>query len=218
MDLKKWLKLFLFVTWMGIFGYAFYRYLQDNRPIGDYLPWIQSKIASYGMLAPLVYILFYCLRPLIFFPATLLTAASGALFGPAKGVLYTMIGENLSANLTYILGRYFGGNISEIIKSKLKATTFLDCKFKENGFSSVLIMRLIYLPFDMVGMLAGMCKINQAEFALGTFVGIIPGVITFVYLGSAFTDPRSIIISIIFLVLGLIVARWLKNRTGPLKQ
>jgi len=211
MQTKNKVKVLLIMMWMGVLGIAVFYYWQNRRPLTEYLPLIQNEIFSYGILAPVVYILLYCLRSLVLFPATLLTTISGTLFGPYKGVLYTMIGENISANITYLLGRYFGGDISSVINSKIKAAALVDCKFKENGFSAVLIMRLIYLPFDMVGILAGMCKIRQIEFALATFIGIIPGVITFVYLGSSFTEPKSIIISVVCFVFGILLSRWLKK-------
>jgi len=209
---KNKIKVLLIVMWMGLLCVAAYYFFRNQRSLGDYLPLIQNKLSSYGILAPAIYVLLYCLRPLILFPATLLTTISGTLFGPYHGVLYTIIGENMSANITYLLGRYFGGDLSDKINSKFKIPALLDCKFKENGFSAVLMMRLIYMPFDMVGMFAGMCKIRQIEFALATFIGIIPGVITFVYLGSSFTEPKSIIISAICFVFGILLSRWLKKR------
>jgi uncharacterized membrane protein YdjX (TVP38/TMEM64 family) len=205
------IKILIMMIWMGLLSIAVYYYIQNNRSLVDYLPLIQTEISSYGILAPVFYIILYCLRPLILFPATALTTISGTLFGPYKGVLYTMIGENISANITFLLGRYLGGDLSEFMNSKLKAAAFLDCKFKENGFSGVLIMRLIYMPFDLVGMLSGMCKIRQIEFALATFIGIIPGIITFVYLGSSFTEPKSILISATCFILGILLSKWLKK-------
>jgi uncharacterized membrane protein YdjX (TVP38/TMEM64 family) len=205
------IKILIMMIWMGLLSIAVYYYIQNNRSLMDYLPLIQTEISNYGVLAPVFYIILYCLRPLILFPATALTTISGTLFGPYKGVLYTMIGENISANITFLLGRYLGGDLSEFINSKIKTAAFLDCKFKENGFSAVLIMRLIYMPFDLVGMLSGMCKIRQIEFALATFIGIIPGVITFVYLGSSFTEPKSILISVICFILGILLSKWLKK-------
>lgn len=201
----------MILIWAGLFSLVVYYYLQNNRSLMDYLPLIQAELASYGILAPFFYILLYTLRPLILFPATALTTISGTLFGPYKGVLYTIIGENISANITFLLGRYLGGDLSEFMNSKIKVAALMDCKFKENGFSAVLIMRLIYMPFDLVGMLSGMCKIKQIEFALGTFIGIVPGVITFVYLGSSFTEPKSLLISAACFILGVILSKWLKT-------
>ncbi len=55
----------------------------------------------------------------------------------------------------------------------------LTCKIQENGFLTVLIMRLTFLPFDLVGYSSGMCNIKQRDFALATVIGTIPGLLTF---------------------------------------
>jgi uncharacterized membrane protein YdjX (TVP38/TMEM64 family) len=209
---KKHIKLTLFCLWLLLIGGAIYLYFKLNIPLSEYLTIIRDFIVKFGVLAPIIYIIVYTIRPLIFFPATLLTTLSGVLFGPFWGVIYTVIGENLSANVSFIVGRYFGKDVMGKMTGKTKLTYLMECKFRDNGFTSVLIMRLIYIPFDLVGYLAGACDLRQIDFALATFVGIIPGIITFVLLGSAWTDPRNLIISGIFFVLGLIISKYLKKR------
>ena len=49
----------------------------------------------------------YAIRPLTLFSSVLLTLAGGFLFGPAWGVLYTVIGANLSGPGAVFLGRFF---------------------------------------------------------------------------------------------------------------
>lgn len=57
---------------------------------------------------PIIYIIAYALRPIILFPASLLTLIAGVLFGPWWGIVYSTIGSNLSANFAYLLGMIFG--------------------------------------------------------------------------------------------------------------
>ena len=161
-----------------------------------------------------MYIVVFVVRPLVFFPATLLSAVSGALFGPVYGVLYTIIGENLSANFTFLIGRYFGEGIARRITSGHPLLARLDCRYRENGFVPVMIMRLVYMPFDLVGFLAGACGGRQRDFALGTFIGILPGLLTFVLLGSAVTDPVNLALALVFFVLGLVISNRLKKRNA----
>ena len=93
----------------------------------------------------------------------------------------------------------------------------MECKFRDNGFMTVLTMRLMFLPFDVVGYLSGLCHIRQREFALGTFIGTIPGLATFILLGSSITDPRNLILALLFFVLGWVLSRCLKERQGMIK-
>lgn len=64
---------------------------------------IESWIDSLGPWAPVVYILVYTIRPLVFFPASILTLTGGVLFGAWFGTLYTLIGATLSALVGYAM-------------------------------------------------------------------------------------------------------------------
>jgi uncharacterized membrane protein YdjX (TVP38/TMEM64 family) len=87
----------------------------------------------------------------------------------------------------------------------------LTCKIQDNGFLTVLIMRLTFLPFDLVGYSSGMCNIKQKDFAMATVIGTIPGLLTFVFLGGSFLDLRYLILAAAFLTIGLTVSCWLKK-------
>lgn len=49
-----------------------------------------------------------------------------------------------------------------------------------NSFETVLIMRFIFLPYDLVNYLAGILRIDLKAFILATLLGSIPGTIAFV--------------------------------------
>ena len=130
---------------------------------------------------PLVYIVAYALRPILFFPATLLTLLSGFLFGLPLGILYTVIGENASANIAYGIGKFFGEGISferSVLGSWIDA-------LKNRPFMSVLFMRLFYVPFDVTNYGSGILGVPWKAYAFATAIGIIPGVSVFVALGAS---------------------------------
>ncbi len=81
-------------------------------------------------------------------------------------------------------------------------------------------MRLIYLPFDAVNYGCGLSAIRQRDYALGTFIGIIPGLVAFVLLGgvgAAGVEHRLLILtaSAAFFLLGLAIARYLHRAAPP---
>lgn len=171
----------------------------------------------------LIYIAIYTLRPLILFPATLLTVLAGALFGPIYGSIYTIIGANLSANVAYSMGRFLGADFvnedSSGIINKWKN------KLKEKSFETVLIMRLIYLPFDPVNYGCGILKVKWAQYTLATFIGTIAGSITFVVFGSSinFTefdaseislDPKLLIASVVLFLTSLVIAKLVRGQSS----
>lgn len=168
---------------------------------------------------PLLYILLYTLRPLIFFPATIMTAMSGYLYGPVWGTLYALTGGNLSATLAYFVGRFFGGDLFD--EDDADASGFMArhaSNLRRNGFEAVLVMRLIYLPYDLVNYLCGFVRVPWLQYATATLLGVLPGSLTFTLLGSVFTSQstsrRWLLagFSLTMLVLGLALSRWLKAR------
>ena len=208
---KARIKIFLFTLWGAIVGLAIYIYLSQESSITEIVETLQSFIRQSGAWGPLIYVTAYAFRSLIFFPASILTITAGILFGPWLGILLTMIGENISANISFVVGRYFTADLLNLLSTKNRFVPRLTCKLQDNGFLTVLIMRLTFLPFDLVGYSSGMCNIKQKDFALATVIGTIPGLLTFVFLGGAFFDLRYLILAATFLTIGLTASFWLKK-------
>jgi uncharacterized membrane protein YdjX (TVP38/TMEM64 family) len=215
---RNYTRIVLLGFWICCVGLFFTYFLKSNLTFSEIQQRIESFIHQWSVLGPLAYILIYIIRPLVLFPATLLTTLSGALFGPVWGICYTIIGENLSANVSFLIGRYFGKNVMDNLVRKNRVIPYLDQGIVKNQFLSILILRLIYMPFDLVGFMAGFRNLRQLDFALGTFIGILPGLVTFVLLGSSFTDPRNLIYTGIAFLTGLGISFYLKKQTGKHKQ
>ncbi len=137
-----------------------------------------------SVVGPLLFIGAAALSPLLLIPAALLGSVAGLTFGPVTGVIYTMIGCNLSATLTYGLGRLSGrgfsgsGRIGRLIE---RHKTYLD----GNEVLGVILLRLSFLPYDPVNYLIGLMQVRWIWFIVGNTVGSLPGVIAIVLAGAA---------------------------------
>ena len=205
-------KKILLVIWASVVVSSIILYVTSGLSLNEVVVMIRKFIAGYGVWGPLIYIIGYSFRSLVFFPGSLLAVISALLFGPLNGFLFTLIGENISANISFVVGRYFGSSLMKFLGTKSKIIQSIESKFYENGFLAVLTMRLMFLPFDMVGYLSGVSRIRQRDFALGTFLGTIPGLATFILMGSSITDPRNLILALIFFVVGWSLSRCFKER------
>jgi len=58
-------------------------------------------------------------------------------------------------------------------------------RLRDNGFESVLVMRLLFLPYDLVSYMCGGLRIRWTSFLLATVLGSLPGTISFVLLGAS---------------------------------
>jgi len=175
-----------------------------------------------GFWGPVLYVVLYTLRPLILFPSTLLTLAGGFVFGPVLGVVYTLVASNSSSTVAYLVGRYFGqglfadnrpGGLLRRYATRLRA----------NSFETVLIMRFIFLPYDLVSYAAGFLNIRFFPFILATALGSIPGTLAFVGFGASIDtfdgalpqlNPVTLGFAVVTFLSSLALARLFKRREG----
>jgi uncharacterized membrane protein YdjX (TVP38/TMEM64 family) len=212
--------------WIGLIGALLWVMRTNDLTLSELflrgLAWVEDN-----PLAPLAYIVLYALRPLTLFSSVLLTLAGGFVFGPLWGVVYTVIGANLSATVAYFVGRYFGAGVLDDESSQGLMQRYAR-RMRANSFETVLIMRLIFLPYDLVNYLAGFLRISYWSFILATIIGSIPGTIAFVFLGASLTpaelnnmfvtgeapslDWRVLAISFVMFGVSILLSRFFKRR------
>ena len=167
---------------------------------------LKNLILSSGYFAPLIYIIAFALVPLTFFPDSVLAILGGSIFGLGGGFLYTSIGALIGGSISFFISRILGQFFVEKFENdKLKNIQEL---LKDNGFLMILLLRLIPLfPFDLISYGAGLTKISYKDFALGTLIGTIPGILVFVNLGAQWItfNKTSIYLSVSLLILFIIV-------------
>lgn len=169
-------------------------------------------IESLGPLAPVLYIGIYALRPLIFFPASILTLTGGILFGAWFGTLYTLIGATLSAIVGYIMAERLRALWGKALPGKrLEAA---QKQMETNGFLYVLWFRLVpFLNFDVVSYVAGAARVKWIPYITATVLGMLPGTIAYNFLGGSLLDGDWRVISAAVLVVILFtLASWLLKK------
>lgn len=210
------LKLVFSALWLALFTAAGATWLRSDLALAEIPDRIAAWIGSFGVgRAALLYVLLYTLRPLLLFPATLLTIASGLAFGPWLGIVFTVVGENASANFAFAIARWLGRDW--VMAREDPRVAAWDERIRENALVSVLLMRLLYLPFDAVNYGCGLTAMRQRDFFVATALGILPGLVSFVLLGGAGASGMEhrlmlVALSAFFFLLGLGIARVLRGR------
>ena len=161
---------------------AFYQYQSAHHLGATEATLTLFNFITLSSTGPLLYILAYTIRPLTFIPGTLMTILSGVFFGFWGGLVYTILGANLSALFAYAIGRFFGSKQNPNSASIFGRFT---ASCRTHPFTSVLTMRLIFLPFDAVNYGSGFLRIPFVPYALATFVGTLLGIATFVAIGAS---------------------------------
>ncbi len=215
---QKWVVL---ACWLLAFAaYQWYAWQHDLSPLDVVRRLID--VFSAGFYGPLIFILIYVLRPLLLFPATLLTIAAGFVFGPILGVILIVIGSNASALLAYAIGRFFGRGFLGEGKSDGIVQRYT-ARMREHSFETVFLMRLIFLPYDLVNYLAGFLRIRWLPFIVATALGALPGTLAFTLFGASIErfdggipslNPRVLAISFAIFLASLGLSRLVKRRSA----
>ena len=153
------------------------QYLQQEK--------LQTLIGSYGALAPAIYILIYALAPVLFLPGLPITIVGGIVFGPIWGVVYTITGATIGASLAFLVARY---GARDWISAKLTGPKWekLDSEVAQHGWKVVAFTRLIpAFPFNLLNYAFGLTKVSFLQYAVTSFVCMLPGCIAFIVFSSS---------------------------------
>ncbi|WP_208598426.1 TVP38/TMEM64 family protein [Desulfatiglans anilini] len=132
-----------------------------------------------GLWAPVVYVAVYAVGVCLFVPGTLLTGLGAAVFGPYWGFFYVWIGAMLGASAAFVIGRTLGREFAaSLIGDRLKK---YDDAIEQNGFATVLYLRLVYFPFTPMNFGMGLTKVRFRDYVAGTGLGIIVGTFIFTF-------------------------------------
>ena len=63
-------------------------------------------IQSFGVFAPIIYVLMFALLPVFFFPVPILAVAGGVAFGFVEGSLLTFLGASISFIVTLLMSQW----------------------------------------------------------------------------------------------------------------
>lgn len=143
-----------------------------------------NTVQSHYLLSILLYIALYILVTTFSLPiAGPLTLIGGFLFGTLSAVLVTNIGATIGATIVFLIFRYFfGKTIQKKYHAQLVA---FNTNIERYGTNYLLLARLIvFIPFFLVNMCAGLTNIRLTTFIWTTSLGIIPGSFVYAYAGK----------------------------------
>ena len=139
--------------------------------------------------APLVFIGLYILATIAFIPGSLITMAAGVLFGVVWGSIYVSIASTAGAAIAFLIGRYVArGWVGKKIESRPKFKAVDDAISRE-GAKIILLLRLSPLfPFNFLNYGLGVTKIPFWKYVIASWIGMLPGTVLYVYIGSLFKN------------------------------
>ena len=146
-------------------------------------------IRALGPWGPALFVPLYVAATVLFVPGVVLTLGAGAVFGIVRGVVTVSIAATLGATAAFLIGRYLA---REAVARRLEASPrfrAIDEAVGEEGWKIVGLTRLSPLfPFNVLNYAFGVTRVPLRHFVLASWLGMLPGTVMYVYLGSLAGD------------------------------
>ncbi|HKZ47066.1 MAG TPA: TVP38/TMEM64 family protein, partial [Thermodesulfobacteriota bacterium] len=138
-----------------------------------------------GWLGVGAYIFIYIAACVFLIPGSVLTLGAGVIFGVVKGSIIVSIASTLGATIAFLTGRYIarGWVVRQIEKRPFFRA--IDEAISAEGWKIVLLTRLSpVFPFSLMNYALGLTLVKLKDYVLASWIGMLPGTVMYVYIGS----------------------------------
>ena len=125
------------------------------------VPKIKTWVASFGRIAPVVYIGLYLVSTVFFLPGTPVTVLAGFVFGPLWGILYASVASIISVSVAFLIARYVARDLVEGWVKGNAQFRKIDAQVEEQGWRILMFTRLVPIfPFNLQNYAYGLTSIR----------------------------------------------------------
>src|SRR6516164_2886697 len=165
--------------------------LSTNAPLREDLGESLGRFRG-SAWGPVVFAAAYALACLVL-PGSLITLAAGSLFGVIVGTAVVSLASVTGASLAFWLGRTLARDLIEKRLAGNPRFHALDQAVAAGGFKIVLLTRLSPLfPFTLLNYAFGLTKVRFRDYLLASWIGMLPGTVMYVYLGSTVKELADV--------------------------
>ena len=153
-------------------------------PLGSWIENFRTWVQTQGLMGHVIFAAVYALAAVALAPGSALTLAAGFAFGLA-GFPTVVVGATIGAGVAFLIGRYVARGWVEKQVSGNATFKAIDKAIEGEGWKIVGLMRLSPLvPFNLQNSFFGVTKVGFWPYLATTFIGIMPGTLLFVWIGS----------------------------------
>lgn len=161
-------------------------------PVKAWLDALLKWTEGLGIWGPVVVAAFYIVACVLFLPGSVITLGTGFIFGVLKGTATVSVGSTLGACAAFLVGRTIARRAIEHKVAGNAKFAAIDEAVGQQGFKIVLLTRLSPIfPFNMLNYAFGLTRVRFRDYALASWVGMLPGTVMYVYLGHAMREVTA---------------------------
>lgn len=152
-----------------------------------FLRWVPTL----GPWGPVAFIAGYVLATVAFVPGSVLTLAAGAIFGLSAGTIYVFCAASLGACAAFALARTVARGAIERRLAGNPRFAVIDRAIAAEGRKIAFLLRLSpVFPFSLLNYALGLTRVRFVDYLLAC-LGMLPGTVLYVYLGSLAGDAAG---------------------------
>eukprot|EP01025_Chloroclados_australasicus_P062639 TRINITY_DN8227_c0_g4_i1.p1 TRINITY_DN8227_c0_g4~~TRINITY_DN8227_c0_g4_i1.p1 ORF type:complete len:350 (+),score=51.02 TRINITY_DN8227_c0_g4_i1:104-1153(+) len=161
--------------------------LQDQ--IKQFLDFFIHAVEKWGVWGSIAYGVVYAGLEVLAVPAIPLTMTSGVIFGIVPGTIIVSIAGTFAATISFLIARYVARErVLKIVGQNPKLAA-IDKAIGKDGFKVVVLLRLSpLLPLAASNYFYGLTSVDLVKYVVGSWLGMLPGTIAYVFAGSASRD------------------------------
>jgi uncharacterized membrane protein YdjX (TVP38/TMEM64 family) len=155
-------------------------------PVADGLRWLLEWAQRAGPLGAVIVAAAYVPAAVLFLPGAILTLGAGFVLGLPIGTAAVSLGSTAGAVAAFLVGRSLARDWVARKVARDPRFEALARAVERQGFRIVLLARLSPIfPYNVLNYAFGITTVRLRDYVLASWIGMLPGTIMYVYLGSA---------------------------------
>ena len=164
-----------------------------RNDIGPFLRQVLHTVSELGPWGPVAFLLVYVAATVLFLPGFILTLGAGFVFGLGWGTVLVSVSSTLGATASFLIGRHLA---RDWVAEKMQAYprfAAVDEAVAGEGWKIVGLTRLSpVFPFNLLNYAFGITQVKVRHYVLASWLGMLPGTILYVYIGSLAGDLATL--------------------------
>lgn len=161
----------------------------------EWINGLLEKVRLLGPWGPVAAAFLYVPACVLMIPGSMLTLGIGFLFGLVRGIMAVSAGSVAGATAAFLIARYAARDRVKRKMDNQPVFQALDSALHDGGLKLVILIRLSpAFPFVVLNYIFGVTQVTLRDYVLGSWIGMFPGTVMYVYLGSiaaSLTDLSS---------------------------
>lgn len=155
----------------------------------EFVDWVHRQ----GSGAAVMFAALYAVASLLLVPGSVLTLGAGFIYGVATGTAIVFPAAVVASLVAFGIARRVAHDAVQRRVTRYPRFAAIDRAVGRAGLRITLLLRLSpMIPYGPLNYALGITRVRFRDYALATIVGMLPGTIAYVYLGSLVTSVSAL--------------------------